>query len=150
MRSDQLSMTAMLLAAVIMTSTVGCGGSKQPPVHVVGKVTLDGKPVSEVEVHFSSNAPGTVGKIVRTHSASVVDGAFEFPKTKGIPAGEYELIVRPVEPDAEVVVEQVRSKDKQLLKNRDSLNQAIQKKGKVNVTLDAKDTNVVSIELSSR
>ena len=150
MRSDQLTMSTTLLALAILTSSMGCGSSNPSHVQVMGKVTLDGKPVPEAQVYLSSNAPGTAGKIVRTHSAIVVDGAFQFPARNGPPPGDYEVIVRPVEPDTDAVWEQMKSKDRSLLKDREGLIEAVKRKGPVNVKLETRNVNVVSIELSSR
>lgn len=150
MRSDQLKQSTRLLALAILMSSIGCGASGPSPVQVVGKVTLDGKPVPEAQVFLSNNAPGTAGKIVRTHSALVVDGTFQFPKKDRVPPGDYELILKPVDPDTEAVWDKAMSKDRQLLKDREGLAEAVRKKGKVNVKLEPKDVNEVSIELSSR
>ncbi len=43
----------MVLAGIVMVSTLGCGGSGQPPLgRVTGKVTIDGEPLAGVIVVF--------------------------------------------------------------------------------------------------
>lgn len=72
----------------------GCGTAKQPLQSVSGKVTLDGKPVTEGIVNFVS-AGGFAA------SSTIKDGSFSISRSQfgnGIPLGDYKVAVESAPP----------------------------------------------------
>lgn len=127
---------------------VGCGAQVTPQVETVGEISLDGVPVERAQVYLSARAldkktPGTYG-------ASVVAGMFEFPKHQGLPPGEYELIVKPIEEDPEEVFERMRKNKRKALARRDQFLSAVARKGPIRVELSSDELNAVTINLTTR
>jgi len=134
---------------LIMPVLAGCGGGDIPRVDVVGEVMLDGEPVSEAHIYLT--ATSSLGKETRaTFSASVVDGQFEFTGGDRPPPGDYEIVVKPLEPDAEEAFEELRNRNAPLIQDRNKFLAAVTKKGPIRIDLTMDDVNQVMIELSSR
>jgi hypothetical protein len=85
------SMRAIALMAVLGSVLAGCG-SGEVRGRIVGKITFQGKPLSEGLVFFSNNDNGT-------HMSGEVksDGSYEIITAKGagLPLGVYQVRVRP-------------------------------------------------------
>jgi hypothetical protein len=129
----------------------GCGGAELPRTEVLGEVTLDGDPVGEAQVYLTVKSPAFGDKTLpATFSAAVVDGSFEFESQQGPPPGEYEVVLKPVEPDAEEAFEELRKRSGSLLADRNKFLNAVQRKGPIRVELSADEVNELSIELTSR
>jgi hypothetical protein len=84
-------MPVVLLAALLGPALSGCG-SREVYGHISGKVTFEGKPLSEGLVFFSNNDKGI-------HMSGDVkpDGSYEIITAKGagLPLGTYQVRVRP-------------------------------------------------------
>jgi len=79
----------LIVAAVLQT---GCTGAATPVGAVSGKVTLDGKPLSEGEINFMT--PTGFGA-----SASIQNGVYTLARSQfgqGIPPGDYLVAIGPV------------------------------------------------------
>ncbi len=85
-----------------------------------------------------------------TFDADVLDGEFQIPLSDGPPLGEYVVIVQPIEPDSEEAFEQLRQRQPVLLQDRNRFLQAVRLTGPIRVELTPEDTNVLTIELTSR
>lgn len=125
---------------------VGCGQSRVERAEVLGIVMLDGNPVEQAAVYFSPRIPGQGDSI----SGTVADGVFSFSSDNGPKPGSYEVILKPVEPDAEDVLAQVQQRKSQLLSERNKFLQAVQRKGPVVVEVTNDLTNEIAIELTTR
>jgi hypothetical protein len=129
----------------------GCGHSRPPGTEVVGEVVLNGKPVAAAHVFFTTKSSGKKSdELPATFSATVVDGSFLFDQQDGPPPGEYEVVVKPVEPDAEEAMAELVARKGTLIQQRDDFLAAARRKGPIQVELSADDVNNVVIELSSR
>ena len=85
--SSALGMTA-LISAVTFLSGCGGGGTTSPSGTVSGKVTFQGKPITEGEINFYSHKQGFGAKILLDSS-----GHFELPVP--IEVGDYKVSVTP-------------------------------------------------------
>jgi len=86
-----------LAGVAVVVFAVGCGG--EPTATVTGKVTIDGRPVANLEVSFNPKEAGTGTTALGFTDA---DGNYKlsYPggKTK-IPVGEYTVSIVPAETD---------------------------------------------------
>jgi hypothetical protein len=89
---------AIVMALVIPTCLIGCGGSERPSlVKATGTVTLDGKPLEGAIVGFQ---PVTDAKAkYQRPSSAVTDAAGKFQlgtygKDDGVPVGKYKVGVQ--------------------------------------------------------
>lgn len=80
-RSRRLPVLGLLLSVLV----AGCGKSPQA---ISGRVTLDGKPLSEAAIQFIPQMPG-----VRKTSCEVQDGEYQLPCENGLVPGEYRVDV---------------------------------------------------------
>lgn len=85
--SSALGMT-LLISAVTFLSGCGGGGATPPSGNVTGKVTFQGKPVTEGEINFYSPKQGVGAKIL-------LDSAGHFELPAPIEVGEYKVSVTP-------------------------------------------------------
>lgn len=134
------------LPAALLVVCAGCGASHGQRPEVLGFVLLDGNPVEQAAVFLSPRVPGQGDSI----SGTVADGVFSFSSVNGPKPGSYEVILQPVEPDAEDVLSQVRQRKSQLLAERNRFLQAVQRKGPVVVEVTSDLINEIAIELTSR
>ncbi|MDB5339875.1 MAG: hypothetical protein JWN70_5494 [Planctomycetaceae bacterium] len=91
MFSSRWSWGAWMIMVCVLA---GCGGGTKPIQSVSGKVTLDGKPVTEGIVNFVS-AGGFAA------SAPIKDGAYSIARSQfgsGIPLGDYKVAVESAPP----------------------------------------------------
>ena len=81
---------AATIACVVLAMSAGC--SRKLPCRVLGQVSFNGKPVAQAQVYFSNASLG-IGTLVDVQA----DGSFEVKTAKGsgLPAGTYQLAVRP-------------------------------------------------------
>ena len=135
---------------LLLPVAIGCGGQETPHVEVIGEVTLDGEPVPQAQVYLTPSLSAAATPSDGTYAAAVTDGLFELPLQSGPPPGEYEVYVKPVEPDAEEVLQQARTKQTGLLAERKQLLNAIAKQGPIRVELVENELNDLIIELTRR
>jgi hypothetical protein len=127
----------------------GCGRSTEQ-AQVVGNITWDGVPVENARIYLSTKAPPSKkSKAPATFTAAVVDGSFQFQRPLP-PPGEYVVTVQPVDLDVEELLETLKDKQGNPIKDRDRLLAAVAKKGPIHVELTAGDVNELEIELTSR
>ena len=72
-----------MLACVMLTQFLGCGGADSGRASVSGKVTFDGEPVKMGQVSFEPQGQGRMG------IAQIVDGAYQMPPQQGPTPGKY-------------------------------------------------------------
>lgn len=132
-----------------MLLATGCGSSAEQ-VQVVGNITWDGMPVDNAQIYLSTkeHAPKK-SKMPTTFIAAVVDGSFQFERPLP-PPGEYVVTVQTVEPDVEEVLETLKDRQSNPIKDRDRLLAAAARKGPIHIELMAGELNEVEIELTSR
>ncbi len=145
------SLLTVGLMGVCFALLTGCGGTQAPRTEVLGEVTLDGDPVGEAQVYLTVKS-STFGdkSMPATFSAAVVDGSFQFASQQGPPPGEYEVVLKPMEPDAEEAFEELRKRSGSLIADRNKFLNAVQRKGPIRIELSADEVNELSIELTSR
>jgi len=91
---------ASALCAVLILSSLGCGGEKAPPLFPVsGKVMYQGKPVAGAKVAFvaANEDPKKPSAAGRAGAETDADGAYELSWGKdqlaGCPAGNFKVII---------------------------------------------------------
>lgn len=78
-----------ILLATLCLGVAGCGSSSKGPAgYVSGKVTLNGNPVSNASVVFSSSTKGFAAE-------AKLDPAGAFRLTDSLPVGDYVVTVKP-------------------------------------------------------
>lgn len=139
------------LIAALAASLAGCGGTKFPRTELISEVTLDGDPVGEAQVYLTLKSvnPRDKGNPA-TFTAAVVDGSFLFDQRNGPPPGEYEVVVMPVEPDAEEAMAELLARKGTLIRDRSTFLAAAGRKGPIRVELSGEDLNEMLIELTTR
>jgi len=81
--------SARIVCAALLTTLLGCGGPGLPKtVQLGGTVTLDGKPLTNVNIFFASADKDGEPPVVE----KVIDGRFLAPK---VPVGKYRVTFRP-------------------------------------------------------
>lgn len=133
---------------VLTALWLGCGGATSPHAELLGEVSLDGRPIEEAIVYLSKKVPDR--KSIATYEAFVVDGEFEFSSHQAPPPGDYEVILKPVEEDSEEMFERIREKKRNGLIERDQFLAAVARRGTIRVSLSADDTNLITIDLTSK
>jgi len=99
MRHDVTPWLALSLALALCGTGAGCGESDGLGAHVPvsGKITLDGQPLKTGHIVFS---PLEVG---RGAQASIVDGAYTVPKSRGPSPGPYRVEIHSIQPTGKKV-----------------------------------------------
>lgn len=95
-RHPRLPLCGTLLAVVLAT-TCGCGGPKEPRGQVSGKVTSAAGPVTEANVQLVRADGVPIG-------VAILNASGEFTFQKAIPVGNYQVAVLPI-------VEEVSAED---------------------------------------
>jgi hypothetical protein len=65
---------------------------------IAGSVTLDGRPIRECVLVFRSSDPQKPSQV---STVAVERGRFQIPKSAGLLAGKYDVIVNELQPDAD-------------------------------------------------
>lgn len=140
-----------LIFGLVAAALSGCGGATVPCTEVIGEVTLDGEPVGEAQVYLTlkSAQPREKGRSA-TFTAAVIDGSFLFDQLSGPPPGEYEVVVKPVEPDADEVMAELLARKDTLIRDRNTFLTAASRNGPIRVELTGGDTHEMVIELTTR
>jgi hypothetical protein len=78
----------LMFGALVVVLTAGCNGGPQPPRRgpISGKVTLDGKPVTQANIRFVALEAGGVNA-----AAAVKDGVYEVADGEGPAKGKYRV-----------------------------------------------------------
>jgi len=85
-----MRLTVAFLPAAAMLAAAGCSDTGLERVVVSGRVTLNGKPVSNGEIRFRP-IKGTRGPV---SGSSIVDGAYTAEGLGGVPVGTYRVVIR--------------------------------------------------------
>lgn len=85
---SRFSGVVTLLAAIGLISLSGCGDT-QDGYLLSGRVSYDGQPVSDGEIGFVA-VDGTIGSYGGT---DIVDGTYELPRSEGVTAGSYQVVI---------------------------------------------------------
>jgi hypothetical protein len=133
-----------LVVLVCLSGGWGCRDTQTPRLAVSGTITLDRQPLGSVLVTF---VPTTAGQ--RGCSVEAVDGQFETTVDTGLSAGQYAVVVSPLEPELEEYEARRTAGEKKLL-NTVAIPAQYLKPSDLLVEVVAKEENRLTLELSSR
>lgn len=149
MNSDRL-MAWWVRVFVLIPLAAGCGDSS-PKAKVTGRLTLDGVPVERAQVYlFAKSQPLPQRSRTAAFTAAVIDGWFEIPRKIGPPPGEYDVVVQPLDPEFEDVLQKRGDKRGNPLAERNQFLAAVARKGPIQVELTGDSEIELDIALTSR
>jgi hypothetical protein len=136
---------------VLIPFAAGCGDSS-PKAKVTGRLTLDGVPVERAQVYLVAKPQPLPmrSRTAATFTADVVDGWFEIPRQFGPPPGEYDVVVQPLDPEFEDVLQKRDDKGGNPLAERNQFLAAVARKGPIQVELTGDSEIELDIALTSR
>lgn len=133
----------LLGLATMLTICLGCAPDGPVRQAVSGIVTLDGKPVSDVVVVFSSTEPQQSGAAVK-----VIDGQFELDAPQGPSEGKFNVTFDTHEPDLEDF-EQRRERGQKVFSPL-KIHARYQRPGSITVDVRSDDPNFYEFKLRSQ
>ena len=143
-------MFAKIVILLPMLLFVGCGEAKNP-LHrqpVSGKVILDGKPVVQGTIQFTSLS----GPAESIFSGGLIkDGAYHLPESGGLPPGQYQVSISsspPASPTPTDPVEAMKAAEKPIVIN-ELIPAKYNLKSELKIEIKEERSSVVDFDLKS-